>query len=77
MCLAQGHNAVRLEPAASRSRIKHSTTEPLRSRKGAGTFSKDYTTNLDLQCSAFSRSFKIEKLKALLFPGPEGGGGYK
>ena len=34
MCLAQGHNAVtpvRLEPAASRSRVKHSTTEPLRS----------------------------------------------
>ena len=34
MCLAQGHNAVtlvRLEPAASRSLVKHSTTEPLRS----------------------------------------------
>ena len=34
MCLAQGHNAVtpvRLEPAAPRSRVKHSTTEPLRS----------------------------------------------
>ena len=33
MCLAQGHNAVtpvRLEPAALRSRVKHSTTEPLR-----------------------------------------------
>ena len=32
MCLAQGHNAVtpvRLEPAAPRSRVKHSTTEPL------------------------------------------------
>ena len=32
--LAQGHNAVtpvRLEPAAPRSRVKHSTTEPLRS----------------------------------------------
>ena len=32
MCLAQGHNAVtpvRLEPAALRSRVKHSTTEPL------------------------------------------------
>ena len=31
MCLAQGHNTVtpvRLEPAASRSRVKHSTTEP-------------------------------------------------
>ena len=32
MCLAQGHNAmtsVRLEPAASRSRVKHSTSEAL------------------------------------------------
>ena len=32
MCLAQGHNAVtpvNLEPAAPRSRVKHSTTEPL------------------------------------------------
>ena len=34
MCLAQGHNTVtpaRLEPAAPRSRVKDSTTEPLRS----------------------------------------------
>ena len=34
MCLAQGHNSVtqmRLEPAALRSRVKHSTTGPLRS----------------------------------------------
>ena len=34
MCFAQGHNAVapvRLEHAAPRSRVKHSTTEPLRS----------------------------------------------
>ena len=34
MCLAQGRNAVapvRFEPAAPRSRVKHSTTEPLRS----------------------------------------------
>ena len=34
MCLAQGHNAVTqvgLEIAALRSRVKHSTTEPLRS----------------------------------------------
>ena len=34
MCLAQGHNAVtpvRLKPAAPRSRVKHSTTEPLHS----------------------------------------------
>ena len=35
MCLAQGHNAVtpvRLEPAAIRTRVKHFTTEPLRSQ---------------------------------------------
>ena len=35
MCLAQGHNVVmplRLEPAIPWSRVKHSTTEPLRSQ---------------------------------------------
>ena len=35
MCLAQGpqrSDAVRLEPATPRSRVEHSTTEPLRSR---------------------------------------------
>ena len=35
MRLAQGYNAVtpvRLEPAASRSRVKHFTTEPVRSQ---------------------------------------------
>ena len=34
MCLAQGHStvtAVRLKPAALRSRVKQSTTEPLHS----------------------------------------------
>ena len=36
ICLAQGHNTVmlvRLQPAALRSRVKHSTTEPLHSQK--------------------------------------------
>ena len=36
MCLAKGHNAVtlvRLKPATPRSRVKHSTTGPLRSLK--------------------------------------------
>ena len=36
MCLAQGHNTVkpvRLEPKPLRSRVKHSTTEPLHSPK--------------------------------------------
>ena len=41
---------------------------------GAGAFSGDFTTNLVRQCRAFSRALKIEKLKALLFSGPKGGG---
>ena len=39
MCLAQGHKAVtpvRLEHAAPLSRVKNSTTEPLRTRGGGG-----------------------------------------
>ena len=47
--MLKGHNAVtpvRLEPAASRSRVKHSTTEPLRSPYFLiyyfATFSADY-----------------------------------
>ena len=38
MCLAQGHNLVtqvRLKPATPRSRVKHSTTESLRSHAAA------------------------------------------
>ena len=41
MCLAQGHNAVTpvgLEPMALRSRVKLSTTEPLRSLVGHSLF---------------------------------------
>ena len=40
MCLAQGHNAVMLvslKPAAPQSRVKQSTTEPLRSLRKFGT----------------------------------------
>ena len=37
-----------------------------------GAFSRDFTINLAPQCRAFSRALKIEKLKAPLFPGPEG-----
>ena len=37
-------------------------------------FSGDFTTNLALQCKAFSRALKIEKLKAPLFHGPKGVG---
>ena len=39
MCLAQGHDAVtplRLDTAALRSRVKHSTTEPLCSPSANG-----------------------------------------
>ena len=37
-----------------------------------GAFSRDFTTNLAPQYGAFSRALKIERLKAPLFPGPEG-----
>ena len=36
------------------------------------SFSWDFTINLSLQCRAFSRALKTEKLKAPLFPGPVG-----
>ena len=45
MYLAQGHNAVtlvRLEPAAPRSQVKHSTTEPLPSLCQQYTKNKNY-----------------------------------
>ena len=38
----------------------------------AGAFSRDFTTSFALECRAFSGALKIEKLKALLIPGPEG-----
>ena len=38
----------------------------------AGAFSRDFTTSLAPECRAFSGALKIEKLKALLIPGPEG-----
>ena len=41
---------------------------------GAGAFSRGFTKTLARQCQAFSRALKIEKLKALLFPGPGGAG---
>ena len=41
---------------------------------GTGAFSGDFTINLAWQCRAFGRALKIEKLKAPLFCGPEGGG---
>ena len=37
-------------------------------------FSRNFTTNLTSQCSAFSRTLKIEKLKTPLFSCPEGAG---
>ena len=50
--LAEGHNAVtpvRLEPAAPRSRVKHSTTEPLRSQ------------NLDSNCRILQNDVPITR----------------
>ena len=41
---------------------------------GGGALSGDFTTNLALQCRAFSRALKIKKLKAPLFRGPKGAG---
>ena len=38
----------------------------------AGAFSRDFTTSLAPECRAFSGALNIEKLKALLIPGPEG-----
>ena len=38
----------------------------------AGAFSRAFTTSLAPECRAFSGALKIEKLKALLIPGPEG-----
>ena len=35
------------------------------SLRGAGDFSRDFTTNLTPQCRAFSRALKTEKLNAL------------
>ena len=48
-CLAPGHNAVtpvRLEPATPLSGVKHSTTEPLRSRSQNEHFEYGYLTAL-------------------------------
>ena len=46
-------------------------TVALLSTLGVVAFSRNVATNLAPQC----RALKIEKLKALLFPGPKGGGG--
>ena len=51
MCLAQGQNSVtpaRLEPAAARSEIKHSTTEPLRSLMHLDVYTYRRTCNYEL-----------------------------
>ena len=63
MCLAQGHNAVtpvRLKPASPRSRVKHSTTEPLRS---LDTSSDNDSLNQALPVISFI------KLSTLDYPG--------
>ena len=80
MCLAQGHNTVmpmRLEPAALRSRVNHSTTEPLRSLmervKRASCFG-GYATTTKVQTSlhihslisAFPANRLLESVRAKL-----------
>ena len=62
MCLAQGHNAVapvRLEPAVLRSRVKHSTTEPLRSLHNIMVY-RDYVLVIELT-RPFQSSFMTRK----------------
>ena len=44
------------------------------SPRAAGSFSRDFTTNLAPQYMAFSRALEIEKLKAPLIPGRKGTG---
>ena len=58
MCLAQRHSTVmpvRLEPAALWSRIKHSTTEPLRSHKYFGYLLYDILFLLELWVLVYKR----------------------
>ena len=59
MCLAQGHNTVtlvKLEPVASPSRVKLSTTEPLRSPDSA-------VTNVqDRPCQMPERAYKVYRV---------------
>ena len=55
MCPAHGHNAVmqeRLEPAAPRFRVKHSTTEPLHSHFATVT-AKAFASVQSGQCLYF------------------------
>ena len=50
MCPAEGHSTVApvmLEPAILRSRVKHSTTEPLRSQSGGVIYNQHEFILLD------------------------------
>ena len=62
MCLAKGHNAVtpvRLEPMDLRSRVKLSTTEPLRSRSRRCV--KDYqNANFTVKFTLVGQNIKIK-----------------
>ena len=55
MCLAQGNNAV--TPVMSRSRVKYSITEPLRSLEGSGQ-----QVNLIMQIFMFVQVYRISTL---------------
>ena len=59
--LLKDHNAVtlvRLEPAALRSRVKHSTTEPLRSQSITPCDVKKWTLKMGLSC--YNTSMNME-----------------
>ena len=60
MCLAQGHSTVtpvRLELEAPRSRVKHSTTEPLCSL--LSIFEWPFYTGFTVQCLKFTNLYNI------------------
>ena len=70
MCLAQGHNTVtpvRLEPAASWSRVKHSTTKPLHSLpRGL----RIYEIQLYTVLATFGGKFLADVSSYCVHPGP-------
>ena len=80
MCLTQGHNAVtpvKLGPTASRYRVKHSTTEPLRSQEGVRITHNDcawfvtkvsdhqYDLGLKGQCHLLKTCLRLKKQTSL------------
>ena len=71
MCLVQGHNTValvRLKPAVPRSRVKHSTTEPLRSLNDSLAHEKStkYAKSENTARSKISRGFYFRETSHML-----------